>query len=264
MLTIQSIVGFFTNHWSEIKDVLGLLFAAAAVWYGRKAYKVAKLIFHEGVKIDQSKVLTQVSVEIVTEFILPFNDFEKAVKTLWADFNRPVDMSLKISTVLEILNKHSFKVGYPYFDANKGLVWDALSDSGNKKGVKAGKLFSSHKKDVKAGKPFSSYEKIIDFISETVLFGDGIKTITDALEKYMGLDADHNAANAPKSSAPVVDRSNDTLEDFFNDKIMNAEMFRIGAQRFISVQEKIDGLPRELDIKEMLSELNTMKGKNAA
>lgn len=79
-------------------------------------------IFENGLRIDQQKVLQQISLEFVTGFFIPLSKFKTATKSI---FDNPCNMQ-SVLHVRELIKDNTFSVQFPYFDVHKGDVWDSL------------------------------------------------------------------------------------------------------------------------------------------
>mgnify|MGYP001062493465 CR=1 FL=1 len=75
MWTIDGLETFLKSNNEVISVLIGILsivVSLCGVYFGRKAYHVAKEIFEKGLRIDQQKVLQQISLEFVTGFLFHF------------------------------------------------------------------------------------------------------------------------------------------------------------------------------------------------
>lgn len=66
-MLLQNIWEFITTHYSAI---IATISAAASII----AVIIARKVFKDGLKVNRNKVLDEFSLELVTEFIIPFND----------------------------------------------------------------------------------------------------------------------------------------------------------------------------------------------
>lgn len=75
MWTIDGLETFLKSNNEVISVLIGIfsiVVSLCGVYFGRKAYYVAKEIFEKGLRIDQQKVLQQISLEFVTGFLFHF------------------------------------------------------------------------------------------------------------------------------------------------------------------------------------------------
>lgn len=126
MWTIDGLETFLKNNNEVISVLIGILsivVSLCGVYFGRKAYHVAKEIFEKGLRIDQQKVLQQISLEFVTGFFIPLSKFKTATKSI---LDNPCDTQ-SVLYVRGLIKDNRFSVQFPYFDVHKGDVWDSLN-----------------------------------------------------------------------------------------------------------------------------------------
>lgn len=86
MWTIDGLETFLKNNNEVISVLIGILsivVSLCGVYFGRKAYHVAKEIFEKGLRIDQQKVLQQISLDFVTGFLFRFPNLRLQPNLFW-------------------------------------------------------------------------------------------------------------------------------------------------------------------------------------
>ncbi len=111
------------NGWISFWiGVFGLILSIISICVGVKAYKVAKEIYRNGVKLNTDKMLAQTGLELVIGFINPLYDFQHKTDFMY-------ERAFYDQTVFEVKNrlkKYSFRVQFPYFDLHKGDICNYL------------------------------------------------------------------------------------------------------------------------------------------
>lgn len=199
---------------SALVGILGLVLSAFGVYFGRKAYLVAQKIFDDGLYIKKQEVLSHVSVEFITEFIHPFEDFKISTKSLWENAYN----TQNVFAVRDILKNNAFSVTFPYFDVHKGDIWDSLEVCG----------------EAEQGKAFND---VIKFVDKAKRFGDAVNNLYKKLDECLELNQELYA--------------NTTLNDLFQaNKNVNREMFERGREMIREMDEHVAKLPGNLKILE--------------
>lgn len=226
MWAIDGIETFLKNNNEVISVLIGVLnivVSLCGVYFGRKAYHVAKEIFEKGLKIDQQKVLQQISLDFVTGFFIPLSKFKTATKSL-------VDNSCDTQSVLHVrglIKDNTFSVQFPYFDVHKGDVWDALTIC----------------EDMEQSEAFNT---IMDFVEKARSFDRAITDLYGRLNEYLN----------PKEETDSQRRAASTLKDFFDTcQSVNQETFNKGMKMIEELYEYENKLPKELNISEMKRKL---------
>ena len=200
-------------------SILSILISILGVWYGREGFKVTKKIFKEGIKKDREKVLSQLSLEFVTGFIVPFSKFKIANDIIWEQSYKEQNLQ----TVCNWLKASTFSATFSYWDLHKGDIWDAFAD---------------YKEEEQA----QAFNSIMEFVKIAGDFEKRVNNLQGMLNDYL---KDSN------SSGTFM-----TLEKFFlthSDVYM--DMFSKGKQMIKEVDECIEKLPKELKILEMKRKL---------
>ena len=112
MWTIDGIEVFLKSNSEIINVLIGILSVVVSlfgVYFGRKAYYVAKEIFEKGLRIDQQKVLQQISIEFVTGFFIPLSKFKTATKSI---LDKPCDTQ-NVLYVRSLIKDNTFSVQFP-------------------------------------------------------------------------------------------------------------------------------------------------------
>lgn len=215
---------------STLIGILGVAASCVGAYYGSKAYNVAKEIFQKGLKINAEKILSHLSLEIVMEFVKPFSEFKISTKGIW-------DGTLAVQNAYDVwwdLNKYAFPVAFPYFDANKGDIWDALGDCNKAEQADA-------------------FMKIVEFIEMAKRFQGGVNNLREALRKYLDKCGAEENITIEKNNNKMREA---TLSDFFMDNPYgNREMFDRGIRMMGEIEKCLEGLPKQLDIRKMRKEL---------
>ena len=186
MWTIDGLETFLKNNNEVISVLIGILsivVSLCGVYFGRKAYHVAKEIFEKGLRIDQQKVLQQISLDFVTGFFIPLSKFKIATKSILVN-------SCDTQSVLhvrDLIIDNTFSVQFPYFDVHKGDVWDALIIC----------------KDMEQSEAFNT---IMDFVEKARSFDRAITDLYGRLNDYLN----------PNDAAESQRRAAFTLKDFFD------------------------------------------------
>ena len=204
---------------SALVGIVGLILSAFSVYFGRKAYFVAQKIFDDGLQIKKQEVLSHVSVEFITEFINPFENFLISTKSLWEN---SYDIQ-NVLTVRDTLKNNAFSVAFPYFDVHKGDIWDSLAVCG----------------EVEQGKAFND---ILRFVDKAKRFGDAVNNLYKKLDECL-VEIQELSANT-------------TLNDLFQTcKQLNKDMFERGREMIKEMDVYVARLPKELKILEMQRKL---------
>lgn len=226
MWIIDGLEIFLINNKEVVSIVIGVLsivVSTCGVYFGRKAYYVAKEIFEKGLRIDQQKVLQQISLDFVTGFFIPLSKFKTATKSI-------VDNSCDTQSVLHVrglIKDNTFSVQFPYFDVHKGDVWDALIIC----------------EDMEQSEAFNT---IMDFVEKARSFDRAITDLYGRLNEYLN----------PKEEAESQKRAASTLKDFFDTcQSVNQETFNKGMKMIEELYEYENKLPKELNISEMKRKL---------
>lgn len=226
MWTIDGLEIFLKNNNEVISVLIGILsivVSLCGVYFGRKAYHVAKEIFEKGLRIDQQKVLQQISLDFVTGFFIPLSKFKIATKSI-------LDNSCDTQSVLHVrglIIDNTFSVQFPYFDVHKGDVWDALIIC----------------KDMEQSEAFNT---IMDFVEKARNFDRAITDLYGRLNEYLN----------PKDVAESQRRAAFTLKDFFDTcPSVNQDMFNKGLKMIEDLSQYENKLPKELKIPEMKRKL---------
>lgn len=220
-------VGDFLKSNNEILNILigvvSIGVSVCGVYFGRKAYYVAKEIFDKGLSLDKKKVLQQVSLEFVTDFFIPFSRFKTATRSL---LDSPCDMQ-NVLHVRDLIKDNTFFVQFPYFDVHKGDIWDSLENC----------------KDMSQSEAFNM---IMDFVEKARSFDRINADLYERLDKY--LDSDNLAGKQ--------ERAVSTLKDFFETcQSVNQDMFNKGMKMIDELMQYEYKLPKELNISEMKRQL---------
>lgn len=226
MWTIDGLEIFLKNNIEVISVLIGVLsivVSLCGVYFGRKAYHVAKEIFEKGIRIDQQKVLQQISLEFVTGFFIPLSKFKIATKSILNNF---CDMQ-SVLYVRGLITDNRFSVQFPYFDVHKGDVWDALTIC----------------KDMDQSEAFNT---IMDFVERARNFDRAITDLSDRLNDYL---KPNDVAESQRSTVS-------TLKDFFDMcQSVNQDMYNKGMKMIDELYEYENKLPKELNISEMKRKL---------
>lgn len=220
-------IGMFLESNNEVfgvfNGVLGIAVSLWGVYFGRKAYRVAKEIFEKGLQIDKEKILRQISIEFVTGFFIPFSKFKAATKSV---LENPCDTQ-SVLHVRDLIKDNTFSVQFPYLDVHKGEVWDSLDIC----------------KDMEQAEAFNM---IMEFVEKARSFDRAITDLHDRLNDYLNV----------KESEESQKRAASTLKDFFDIcQIVNQDIFNRGMKMIEELSEYENKLPKELDIPEMKRKL---------
>ena len=220
-------VGDFLKSNNEILNILigvvSIGVSVCGVYFGRKAYYVAKEIFDKGLSLDKKKVLQQVSLEFVTDFFIPLSRFKTATRSL---LDSPCDTQ-NVLHVRDLIKDNTFFVQFPYFDVHKGDIWDSLENC----------------KDMSQSEAFNM---IMDFVEKARSFDRINADLYERLDKY--LDSDNLAGKQ--------ERAVSTLKDFFETcQSVNQDMFNKGMKMIDELMQYEYKLPKELNISEMKRQL---------
>lgn len=228
MWTIAALETFLKSNNEVISVLIGILsivVSLCGVYFGRKAYHVAKEIFEKGLRIDQQKVLQQISLEFVTGFFIPLSKFKTATKSLQ-------DNSCDTQSVLHVrglIKDNTFSVQFPYFDVHKGDVWDALIICKNMEQSEA-------------------FNTIMDFVEKARSFDRSITELSKRLDDYLN--------EYPSKAEESQRRAVSTLKDFFDTRpSVNQDMFNKGLKMIDDLYQYENKLPKELKIPEMRRKL---------
>lgn len=226
MWTIDGLETFLKNNNEVISVLIGILsivVSLCGVYFGRKAYHVAKEIFEKGLRIDQQKVLQQISLDFVTGFFIPLSKFKIATKSILVN-------SCDTQSVLhvrDLIIDNTFSVQFPYFDVHKGDVWDELIIC----------------KDMEQSEAFNT---IMDFVEKARSFDRAITDLYGRLNDYLN----------PNDAAESQRRAAFTLKDFFDTcPSVNQDMFNKGLKMIDDLSQYENKLPKELKIPEMKRKL---------
>lgn len=213
----------FVQQNDYIIGILGLVISGTGVFYGKKAYQTALDIFKKGLQIDEKKIFSQIGLEIAWGFAIPFSKFKVATKTIWEnDYNKQ-----SVIFVREILSNNKFSATFPYLEAHKGELWDALV------------------KESMDSKSVDSFLAIMEFSESVKRLNEGIRELETCLVEYL------NRKSGTLNYASL------TLADFFReDPYVNDEMFKKGLYSVNMVEENLNNLPEELGIKEKFERLH--------
>ena len=226
MWTIDGIEVFLKSNSEIINVLIGILSVVVSlfgVYFGRKAYYVAKEIFEKGLRIDQQKVLQQISIEFVTGFFIPLSKFKTATKSI---LDKPCDTQ-NVLYVRSLIKDNTFSVQFPYFDVHKGDVWDSLAIC----------------KDMEQSEAFNT---IADFVEKARIFDRAITDLDERLNDYLN----------PKNIVESQRRAASTLKDFFDMcQSVNQEMFNRGMKMIDALAQYEHKLPKDLEIPEMKRKL---------
>jgi len=199
---------------NTIMEIIGLILSAFSVYFGRKAYLVAQKIFDDGLQIKKQEVLSHVSVEFITEFINPFENFLISTKSLWENAYD----AQNVFAVRDILKNNAFSVAFPYFDVHKGDIWDSLAVCG----------------ETEQGKAFND---ILRFVDKAKRFGDSVNNLYKKLDECLEDTQELSAVT--------------TLNDLFQiSKNLNKDMFERGREMIKEMEEYVSRLPEKLKITE--------------
>lgn len=220
-------VGDFLKSNNEILNILigvvSIGVSVCGVYFGRKAYYVAKEIFDKGLSLDKKKVLQQVSLEFVTDFFIPLSRFKTATRSL---LDSPCDTQ-NVLHVRDLIKDNTFFVQFSYFDVHKGDIWDSLENC----------------KDMSQSEAFNM---IMDFVEKARSFDRINADLYERLDKY--LDSDNLAGKQ--------ERAVSTLKDFFETcQSVNQDMFNKGMKMIDELMQYEYKLPKELNISEMKRQL---------
>ena len=208
---------------SILISILSLIVAIVGVYFGRKAYYVAKEIFNKGIQIDKEKVLRQTSLEFVTVFFVPFSKLRAAIKPIQSK----TSVEQSVLHMSELLNENRFSVNFSYFDVHKGDVWDSLDQC---KGMSQSEAFNM----------------IMEFVENAVEFDRAVDSMRNRLNKYIYCD-DLNERNK---------RATSTMKDFFDiPRSGNKDMYDKGMKMIDELSKYESMLPDELNISKMKKEL---------
>lgn len=226
MREINDIVLFLESNDEVISILIGVISLIVSLWgvyFGRKAYYVAKEIFEKGLRIDQQKVLQQISIEFVTGVFIPLSKFKTATKSLQ---DKPGD-TLNVLYVRNLIKDNTFSVQFPFFDIHKGDVWDSLIIC----------------KDMEQSEAFNT---IMDFIEEARKLNGAITDLNKRLDDYLN----------PKEAAESLQKAVSTMKDFFDMcPSVNQDMFNKGMKMIDDLSQYENKLPKELEIPEMKRKL---------
>lgn len=226
MSMIGALEIFLVNHnvvLSILIDILGIIISLFGVYFGRKAYRVAKEIYEKGINLNKEKVLRQISLEFVTGFFIPLSKFKTATRSILV--NACDDQ--RVLHVRDLIKDNQFFVLFPYFDAHKGDVWDSLSIC----------------EDMEQAKAFNT---MMDFVDKARSFDRAISDLYDRLNTYLN----------PDKKGEDKSRAISTLKDFFDmDQSVNQETLNKGMRMIDELLQYEDKLPKELSISQMKQKL---------
>lgn len=222
---MDAIIEFIKEN-DYIIGIAGLVISGMGVFYGRMAYRTALNIFRKGLQIDEDKVFSQIGLEIVLGFVIPYNKFKSATESIWnGEYSK-----LRITTVRDNLDDNKFSVAFPYLDIHKGELWDALD----------------HRKGNQASTA-NSFLSVMQFYESAKMLSDGIRALDEAISKYL----------EGKKGVAGIEIATLTLADFFKEsQYVNDVMFHKGLELMKEVDERMKLLPEELRIKERFQELS--------
>lgn len=222
---MNEIIAFIKQN-EYLIGIIGLVISGIGVFYGRKAYRTAQDIFKKGLQIDESKIFSQIGLEIIWGFIIPYSKFKSATASIWkSDYNMQ-----SVTTVHDILSYNKFSVAFPYLDLHKGELWDALEH-------RKGSLDNTA----------DSFLAIMQFYESAKMLSDRIRDLDKAISDYL--------RKIPEGEAHTTL----TLADFFKeDQFVNDEMFRRGLHLMEVVDSKLKNLPKELEIEDKQKKLNRL------
>ena len=219
-------VAFLKSNNEVISILIGIFSIVVSLWgmyFGRKAYHVAKEIFEKGLRIDQQKVLQQISLEFVTGFFMPLSKFKTAPKSILGNL---CDKQ-SVLYVRGLIKDNRLSVQFPYFDVHKGEVWDSLTICNNMEQSEA-------------------FNTIMDFVEKARNFDRVITDLSDRLNDYLN----------PSGKEDIQRRAGSTLRDFFDTcPSVNQDMFNKGLEMIGDLSQYENRLPEELRIPEMKKEL---------
>lgn len=190
------------------------------------AYRTAQDIFRKGLQIDDNKIFSQIGLEIVLGFVIPYNKFKSATEPIWnGEYGNQ-----RITTVRDNLDSNKFSVAFPYLDIHKGELWDALE----------------HRKK-RQSETAESFLSIIQFYEFARKLSEGIRVLGEAISEYL----------KKKKSEKEVEIDTLTLADFFKDgQYVNDVMFNRGLDLMKEVDKRMERLPKELRIEKRYKELS--------
>ncbi|MCD8013651.1 MAG: hypothetical protein LUG99_10825 [Lachnospiraceae bacterium] len=253
----QYICGLVERHNIILGFLVALIGAIAAV----RAVFLARKIFKDGLKINRNKVLDEFSLELVTEFIIPFSKLKTRLKSRQEVIGNSVEYStVAVNEVYVIINEAMFQAEFPYFESHKGDIWDSLQAK-TKRIVRIYRCVVYHiilEQDnyIIDDKQAKDYQIIVDFISEATRFCNGLKVTRDALYKYInGIEINkHGVVKKNKKK----EHEKATVAAFYKDPLIqqsDKRFLKDGIQMMDKLDEKINNLPDRLRIDHMKSRL---------
>lgn len=156
-------------------------------------------------------------MEFVIGFIIPFNNFKIATKSIW---EKSQDKQ-RVSTVFDNLNDNRLTVSFPYYEEHKGDLWDCLENS----------------KETDASKAFRA---IVDFVHYAKMLDRGMLDLSQELERYIAENTDPTA----------------TLAKFLSENKDCEEKLNKGKHLISDIGKCIQDLPLELEIIKMSEQLS--------
>lgn len=226
MWMIDGLETFLKNNNEVISILIGIVsivVSLCGVYFGRKSYRVAKDIFEKGLRIDQQKVLQQISLEFVTGFFIPLSKLQAATEPIR---NKSCD-ELNVLYVRDLIKDNTFSVQFPYFDVHKGDVWDSLIIC----------------KDMEQSQAFNA---ITDFVENARSLDRAISDLYKRLNDYLN----------PNDVAERQKRAGSTLQAFFNTyQSVNQGIFNRGMNMIEKLLQYEEKLPKELEIPGMKEKL---------
>ena len=115
------------NHNAVLNTLLALAGVVATI-------AIAKRVFSDGLRVDRDKVLDEFALELVTEFILPFQDLKSAFKPIQDGLGNTVeDSDVNLNSMLTVIQGSMFQAKFPYYESHKGDIWDSLQKNNKDK-----------------------------------------------------------------------------------------------------------------------------------
>lgn len=211
---VLSVLGFIKQN-DYIIGILGLFISALGVYYGRKAYRTALDIFNKGIQIDENKIFSQIGLEFVLKFIVPYSQLKENTEDIW---NREKYSSMDLITIYNKLEKNKFEAEFPYLEEHKGDLWNALE----------------HRKK-ESDNVTESFRKILIFSESAKDLNNGILNLDKTISKYIG--------EKHKEDPNVIL----TFADFSRENA-NGELIDRGIALMEEIDQEIASLPEELGI----------------
>ena len=232
---VNDILNKDINIINMLIGVMSLILSGFAVYYGRKAYRVAQDIFEKGIQINKKKVLDEASWEFVSDFFIPLSKLYLVTKAYFPIIEgRYCPQDNPVEDVYNELKSIKLPSRFSYWELHKRDIFDALDIDD---GLTYGKTGEQHQ--------INAFLDIFEFVDKALELQNKINAVIEFLKKNKSVERDGRSKRV-------------RLDELFNKDIygkINYELDELFHQ-METLKKYVNTLPQELNIKYTILLLN--------